>query len=226
MTDTTQATAPAPRIVLIEDQTILRQVLRMVLKTERGWTDITEFSNGIDGLAHCLASPPDLLIVDLNLPGKGGWEIAKELRPQAAGTRILVLSANTDEIPPADFMSIGVNGFVNKDAPYDHLLQAITVVMSGALFFSAQPISKPKPAGGPTAAVNDKEKGINPRDVLTEQELSIARLVVAGLSSKEIGNELDLTARSVDKHRANIMEKLGVRQVAGVVRLCVLHGIH
>lgn len=215
----------APSIVLIEDQTLLRQVIRVILRSERGWTDVTEFANGEEGLRHCLASPPDLVLVDLDLPGKNGLDVAKELRGHAPQTRIMILSANRENVRSTDLMALGVNGYVNKVAPYDHLLKAIDVVMSGAFFFSAD-LAVAARSEGAARVTEDEDKGVDPRSVLTEQELVIARKVVAGLASKEIGAELGLTARSVDKHRANIMEKLGVRQVAGVVRLCVRHGIY
>jgi DNA-binding NarL/FixJ family response regulator len=213
-----------PRIVLIEDETMVRQMIQLMLQKERGWKDITGFGDGNEGLAHCRETPPDLLIVDLDLPGKHGWDIARDLKRHAPRTKILVLTSNTRLRKPSEFMQLGVNGYVDKTAPYEQLLQAVDVVMSGALFFSADPdpdvVTVPAPESGPDGA-----KTIDPRTVLTAEELAIARLVVAGLSSKEIAEKRKLTSRSIDKHRANMMAKLGVHQTAGLVRLCVQHGV-
>lgn len=203
--------------MLIEDETLIREILQKILETERGWTNIVGFGDGKAGLDHCVAEPPDLLILDLDLPGMNGWDVANEVRRHAPRTRILMLTANTRARQPAEFMKIGVNGYVNKTAPYPHLLQAIDAVFSGAMFFTAE---------APPSARSTPDAGtVDVRAVFNDLELAIAKLVVAGLSSKEIATELDLTTRSVDKHRANMMEKLGVRQVASLVRLCVLAGI-
>jgi DNA-binding NarL/FixJ family response regulator len=222
MTKALETTPPArahPTIVLIEDETMIRQMLQIMLLRERGWSNVIGFGDGAEGLEHCLEAPPDLLMVDLDLPGKNGWDIAIEMKRNAPRTLILVLSSNDQNRKPSDFMKIGVNGYVDKTAPYAQLLQAIDVVMSGALFFSADP------GEDEAAPVRRNDKSPDPRLLLSAEELAIARLVVAGLSSKEIAVRRDLTARSIDKHRANIMAKLGVKQAAGLVRLCVQHGI-
>ncbi|HZZ18953.1 MAG TPA: response regulator transcription factor [Opitutaceae bacterium] len=222
MTKAQESPHPArsqPKVVLIEDETMIRQMMQIMLLKERGWKDVVGFGNGAEGLAYCLKDAPTLLIVDLDLPGKNGWDIAIEMKSKAPKTLILILTSNDMKRKPSEFMKLGVNGYVDKTAPYTQLLQAIDVVMSGALFFSADPVEDEAAAGVKPA------KSTDPRLVLSPDELAIARLVVAGLSSKEIAVKRDLTARSIDKHRANIMAKLGVNQAAGLVRLCVQHGI-
>ncbi|MBP6508824.1 MAG: response regulator transcription factor, partial [Opitutaceae bacterium] len=128
----------------------------------------------------------------------------------------------------------GVNGFVDKTEPLNYVLQAVETVMKGGMFFAAnvapkagadgatgRMVTRPAPAGQPPPAAPSLAAG----NTLSPREIEVARLVTEGLSSKEIASQLGLSVRTVEKHRANIMDKLGVREVASLVRYCVQAGI-
>lgn len=209
----------SPTVVLIEDETVFRQLLKRALQKKKGWEDVTDFSDGQAGLNHCLKHPPDLLLVDLNLPGRHGLEIIREVRPHSPHTRILVLTGHAEPKLPAQLMGLGVAGFVDKTAPLAYVLQAIETVMGGGMFFAAN--IQPAPSPVPAAAA---ASGASPA-ILSPRELEVARLVASGLSSKEVASKLNLSTRTVEKHRANIMDKLGVREVASLVRWCLQNGL-
>lgn len=209
----------SPIVVLIEDETVFRQLLKRALQKKKGWEDVTDFSDGQAGLDHCLKHPPDLLLVDLNLPGRHGLEIIREVRPHSPRTRILVLTGHAEPKLPAQLMGLGVAGFVDKTAPLAYVLQAIETVMGGGMFFAANIQPAPNPV--PAAAL---ASGASPT-ILSPRELEVARLVASGLSSKEVASKLNLSTRTVEKHRANIMDKLGVREVASLVRWCLQNGL-
>ncbi len=211
----------SPRITLIEDETVFRQLLKRALQKRKGWDDVTDFADGQAGLDHCLAHPPELLLVDLNLPGRHGLEIIREVRQHSPNTRILVLTGHADPKLPAQLMGLGVAGYVDKTAPLNYVLQAIETVMGGGMFFASNvlpetvvsPISSLPPASDASPSV------------LSAREIEVARLVAAGLSSKEVASQLNLSTRTVEKHRANIMDKVGVREVASLVRWCLHNGL-
>lgn len=222
------------KTVIIEDETVFRQMLGMALARVPGLQLAGEFADGRVGLEHCLREKPELLVVDLFLPGMHGLEIVKIMRKQSPGTRILVLTSHPDGELPAWLIRQGVHGFVDKTAPLSYVLQAVESVMKGGMFFAANvpprageseaapvrltrpaPVEQPPPAAPSLAAAK----------TLTPREVEIARLVTEGLSSKEIADRLNLSVRTVEKHRANIMEKLGVREVASLVRYCMQAGI-
>lgn len=215
----------ALKVVLIEDGVMFRQILRLVLEKQRGWTDIQEFADGQQGLDYCLQNPPDLLIVDWELPNLNGVEVAAALKQRNLPTKVVLLTGNPDESLPAQLMAAGVTGYLDKGNAYDQLLQAVDAVLAGQVFFSARlqgtngSNSKP-PLPEPTAS-----KSRPPLVPLTPIELEVARRVVAGLTSKEIADELKLTARSIDKHRANLMRKAGVNQAASLVRWCIENNV-
>lgn len=221
------------RTVIIEDETVFRQMLGMSLGRISGLKLAGEFADGREGLEFCLREKPSLLVVDLFLPGMHGLEIVKIIREKLPTTRILVLTSHPDGELPAQLIRQGVHGFVDKTAPLNYVLQAVESVMRGGMFFAANvppragetkdgpvvarpaPKSQPPPAAPSLAAAK----------TLTPREIEIAQLVTEGLSSKEIAVRLDLSVRTVEKHRANIMDKLGVREVASLVRYCVQAGI-
>ena len=183
------------------------------------------------GLDFCLKHKPNLLVVDLFLPGMHGLEVIKAVRASLPDTRILVLTGHPDGELPARLISQGVNGFVDKNAPINYVLQAVESVMSGGMFFAAHIAPNVSADAGKTARVPPAVKtgpqtpSLEAVQMLSSREIEVVRLVAEGFSSKEIATRLDLSVRTVEKHRANIMDKVGVHEVASLVRWCVQSGI-
>lgn len=207
------------RVVIIEDETVFRDLLTMALGRHPKLSVAGDFPDGKDGLAACLQEKPDLAIVDLFLPSMHGLDIAKQVRTQLPETRILVLTSHTNEALPAQLVEVGVHGFVAKSEPLKVVIEAVEKVLSGGMFFASGTPGKPalSPVAPPTAAPL--------KNPLTPRELEIAVHVASGMSSKEIASKLDLSVRTVEKHRANIMDKVEVREVASLVRWCVQQGL-
>ncbi len=206
------------RAVLIEDETMFRQLILLTLGKVKDLHVIGEFGLGKAGLEFCLREKPDLLVVDLMLPDINGIDIARSLRRAVPEMRILVITGHPSERLPAELMAIGVNGYVDKTEPIEYVLSAVETVRSGGMFFASRVrgkggIGAMLPSGPPLAVP------------LTEREKEIAKLVAAGQMSKEIAATLNLSVRTVEKHRANIMEKVGVREVASLTRWCIQAGL-
>jgi DNA-binding NarL/FixJ family response regulator len=190
------------------------------------------FKDGKSGLEFCLKDPPGLLIVDLYLPGMHGLEVVREVREKLPNTRILVLTGHPDGDLPARLISQGVHGFVDKTAPINYILQAIESIVAGGMFFAAHIPPRPTVTGAnaqPKVEPSVKEGPLTTTmiavETLSARELEVARLVAEGFSSKEIADRLDLSVRTVEKHRANIMDKINVKEVASLVRWCIQAGI-
>jgi DNA-binding NarL/FixJ family response regulator len=223
----------AKRVVIIEDNLVFRQMLASALGRVRGLVVGASFEKGKEGLAYCLRTKPDLLAVDLFLPDLHGLEIVREVRAQLPATRILVLTGHPDSDLPARLVAQGVHGYVDKAAPLSYVLQAVESLMDGGMFFATH--IPPKGAtGAEQAALPKVEAGaktevggvsVDAVKILSAREIEVARLVAEGFSSKEVASRLDLSVRTVEKHRANIMDKIGVREVASLVRWCVQTGL-
>jgi DNA-binding NarL/FixJ family response regulator len=205
-------------------------MLASALSRVRGIVVSGAFKDGKSGLEHCLKDPPGLLIVDLYLPGMHGLEVVREVRAKLPATRILVLTGHPDGDLPARLISQGVHGFVDKSAPLNYVLQAIESVVAGGMFFAAHVPPKTNSAGDlpkvePAVKTGPQTTSVDAVQTLSVRELEVARLVAEGYSSKEIADRLDLSVRTVEKHRANIMDKINVKEVASLVRWCVQTGI-
>ncbi|MBI4622314.1 MAG: response regulator transcription factor [Verrucomicrobia bacterium] len=207
------------RAVLIEDETMFRQLILLTLGKVKDLQVIGEFGLGKPGLEFCLREKPDLLVVDLMLPDINGMEIARAVRRAVPEMKILVITAHPSERLPADLMALGVNGYVDKTEPIEYVLSAVDTVRAGGMFFASHVRGK----GGAVSVFAGTPPPL--KVPLTEREKEIARLVAAGQMSKEIASTLNLSVRTVEKHRANIMEKVGVREVASLTRWCIQAGL-
>ena len=207
-------------------------MLSMALVRVRGVVMSAAFDLGKEGLEYCLRTKPDLLAVDLFLPDLHGLEIVREVRARLPATRILVLTGHPDGNLPARLVAQGVHGFVDKAAPLSYIMQAMESLMEGGMFFASHVPPKgatpsaqaalPKVVAG--ARSDPEALPLEAVKVLSAREIEVARLVAEGFSSKELAARLGLSVRTVEKHRANIMEKVGVHEVASLVRWCVQTG--
>lgn len=207
----------------------------MALSRVRGVAVIGEFGDGRTGLDFCLKEKPALLLLDLFLPGMHGLDVAREVRAKLPATRILVLTGHPDGDLPARLIAQGVHGFVDKAEPLSYVLQAIEVVMNGGMFFATNVPPTVEPAAAmamanlpptpPSVKPGPPAPSVAAVQMLSGREIEVVQLVAEGFSSKEIASRLSLSVRTVEKHRANIMEKIGVREVASLVRWCVQAGL-
>lgn len=207
-------------VVLIEDETMVRHMLRATVQKAGGLTVTAEFGDGSEALAYCLKHKPEMVICDLNLPGMHGLDVIRGLREKLTDIRILVLTGSTDGELPARFVSMGVQGYVDKTKPLNYLVQAVQEVAAGGLYFAAK--TKIQPGKTPPMSPPPVQSGSDP---LSPREIEVAQLVASGQSSKEIASQLNLSVRTVEKHRANIMDKIGVRDVASLTRYSIQHGL-
>jgi DNA-binding NarL/FixJ family response regulator len=206
------------RTVIIEDEDIFRQLIVSTLSKVKNLDVIGEFELGKPGLKFCLQEKPDLAVIDLVLPDINGLEIATEIRRTMPQMHILILTAHPSERLPAELIALGVDGYVDKTAPRSYVLSAIDTIRRGGMFFASHVAVKGRPTPG-TAGRSLDEVG------LSDREKQIARLVAAGQISKEIAVSLNLSLRTVEKHRENLMAKIGVHEVASLTRWCIQVGL-
>ncbi len=193
------------RVLILEDMAMLRRLLVKWLEGLPRYELACAVASGEEGLAKILETKPDVLIVDLQLPGIGGLEFvraARQLRPQM---RALVLSSLVDPLALTRVRESGVEGYVEKHAEPEILAQALSAVADGRRFYSARFSETLAREGAKSAAVGK---------MLSRREQDVLAEVLAGNTSKEIGVRFGLTQRTVDFHRKNIMTKLGASNVA------------
>lgn len=204
---------------VIEDDPLLLDLLGVALREKFKPAALHTFSTGKPGLEFCLRETVDLVLTDLRLPDMDGRDIVRQLRQSDRKPRVIVLTGQVDATLPAELVALGVAGFVDKGTPLEHALRAVERVLAGGMYFFAgvMPAASAITARRPTTSLGTH--------ALTPRERDVARLVAGGLSSKEIAHRLELSTRTVENYRANLMQKLGVRDTAGLVRWCLERGL-
>jgi DNA-binding NarL/FixJ family response regulator len=208
------------RFVLVDDTATFRGLLKDALQRRFQPKELLDFGDGRDALKSCLASPPDLLIADLYLRDMDGRDLVRTLRERGITTRVVMLTAHPEAQLPAELVSLGVAGFVDKNSPLEQIDRAVQCVLDGGMFFSA---TVPPPI--PSALANEPALSRLGASALTAREQEVVRLVARGLVSKEVAERLSLSTRTVEKHRARILARLGLHDLPNLVRWCLRNGL-
>ncbi len=201
------APAPATRVLVIEDHTIVRQGLVALLGATPGLEVVGQAGDGLSALEQLAALSPDVALCDLGLPGLGGLEVMEQARERGCEARFVVLSMYHDAVWVQRAVAAGARGYLLKGAGLQDLTEAIARVARGETFFSH----------GAQVAQEQRE--------LTTREREVLAFVAQGHTSREISALLDISARTVEHHRARVMEKLGIYDVAGLTRYAVRQGL-
>ena len=210
------------RIVLVEDHAILREGLRALIEIESDFEVIADFSCVEDSLEQLRLLQPDLVLTDLALPGRSGFELLSELRLHCPSSRKLVLTAHNSEEYIRAALNAGADGYVLKDANRAELLLAIRTVSAGQQFLcksiASKILSGYLSGGEPRRAAADAQS-------ITGREREVLTRIALGESNKVIARGLDLSVKTIEKHRSNLMRKLQLHNTAAITMYAVRHGL-
>lgn len=205
------------RVMLADDHALVRAGVRRVLETDARLEVVGEAARGDEALRLLAELDPDVLLLDLNMPGGDGFEVLRHARDTAGGTRIIVLTLHVQTEYVTRAVREGADGYLYKDDAVQELPEAIASVMAGRPYYSA-PVQEAL-----TRAV--REGGADPLDKLTPREREVLIGIARGLTSKEIGAEFHISTRTVETHRASLMRKLDVRSIALLTQLALRAGL-
>lgn len=212
------------RILLADDHTLIRSGIATLLKTNRDFEIVGEAADGEEAVEKTKQLRPDVLVIDLSMPKLSGIEATRIIKKQYPDVNILVLTMHESEEYVYQIVKSGAGGYVLKSAGKEELSAAIRAVMRGERFFS--PRVSEIMADGYLRRVESEGEQAKTDDVpLTRREREILRLVVKGLTNQQIADQLNISPRTVDTHRTNIMQKLDIHEVANLVRYAIEHGI-
>ncbi|HSS04959.1 MAG TPA: response regulator transcription factor [Solirubrobacterales bacterium] len=200
-------------IVLADDHTLVRRALRMLLEEEQGFEVVAEADDADGAIRYLRGHKPDVLILDLNMPGRPSLEAIPEMREASPQTRIVVLTMQKEPAFARQALQLGVLGYVLKEAADDELVQAVRSAAAGDTYL--QPALGAKLAAEPEAAATD----------LSERETDVLRLIALGHTNAETAEKLYISVRTVETHRAHIQQKLGVSSRAELVRSALSRGL-
>ncbi|HLJ03223.1 MAG TPA: response regulator transcription factor [Solirubrobacteraceae bacterium] len=209
------------RVLLADDHEVVRSGLRAVLDSEIDIDVVAEASDGQEAVEMALSDEVDLAILDVSMPRLTGLQAAAELHRRREALRILILSVHDNEQYFFEALRAGASGYVLKSAANRDLVEACRAAMRG------EPFLYPKAV---TALIREyleqaQHGEMAPADPLTPRELQVVKLIAEGYTSDEIARELVISRKTVDHHRSNILEKLGMRNVAELTRYAIRRGL-
>ena len=210
------------RIVIAEDHTILREGLRMLLSTNPNFEIVAEAGDGREAIRCVQKFKPNLVLTDLSMPRMNGMEAIKEIRRESPETKILVLTVHRAEEYILATFRAGADGYILKDSTHTELLMAVKKVLSGRHYISPE-ISEKVIEG-----YLEGKKTLKPRtswETLTQREREILKLIAEGYKNKEIAEDLCISVKTVEKHRANLMEKLDLHSVQALTAFAIEKGL-
>jgi DNA-binding NarL/FixJ family response regulator len=201
-------------VVLADDHAIVREGIA-ALCTAYGFQVLGQCADGHSAVEMALSLKPDFVIVDLTMPGLSGTETIRRLRAAGTPSKILVLSINRDEQLVLDALRAGADGYLLKDGPSRHLLDAVSFVRDGGVYVT------PLLRGAGMFAKAERQVDADPLSVLSPRELEVFQYLVNGLRAKDIAELLDISPKTVDTYRAGLMRKLGVHDLVGLVKFAI-----
>jgi DNA-binding NarL/FixJ family response regulator len=211
-------------VLLAEDHVMVRDGIRALLESEKDIKVVGETRDGRAAVAITLKLRPDVVLLDIAMPLLNGIEAARQILATSPDTKILVLSAHSDEAYVERLLSLGASGYLVKQSSAHILPEAIRAVVKGKAFFSAA-ISQRRNKRT-DEALRRGELGLGPRSVdLTLREAEVLQLVAESLANKQIAAELSISIKTVEKHRQSLMDKLGIHDTAGLTRHAMTTGV-
>ena len=208
-------------IILADDHEIFRQGLRALLEKEPDFRVIGETGDGLEAIALVRRRRPDVVVVDVMLPGLNGLEAAHQIKKHDENVQIVTLSMFADESYVLRGLKNGASAYVLKSAAFEDLVRAIREVMAGRTYLST-------PLSEQAIAVFKKNAGTTNMDkyeLLTDRERQVLQLAAEGLTSAEIAKRLGISRRTAETHRANISRKLGFQSPTDMVAFALRHGL-
>lgn len=214
------------RLVLVDDHVIVREGLRHVLEEAPEFSIVGEGGTAAEAIALASQLTPDVLVLDISMPGGSGLRAVPEILERAPQTRILMLSVHDDSEYILESVRAGAHGYCRKDSAPDELRRAIRTVFDGNTYFSALVAQRVAQALREGKSAKDANPEPPPgTEVLSPREREVLRFIAQGRANKEIGAQLGISTRTVEAHRQALMKKLGIHTVAGLTRYCMEHGI-
>ena len=207
------------RVLLVDDHALVRAGIRALIDTIDGVEVVAEAGNGREALQQVEKFAPDLVLLDLTMPEMSGFEVLEQIVQRSPQVRVIILTMHEAREYAIQAMSLGAAGFIPKSAAANELKQGIESVMRGETYTSKEtPHEVQPPILGESRAQRLLEK-------LTPRQREILVLIAEGQTTKQIARSLNISVKTVESHRAQLMERLDIRDVAGLVRFSIRTGL-
>ncbi len=206
------------KIVIADDHAIVREGLKRIIASADDLQVAGEAASGAEVMQHVRGSNFDVLVLDLSMPGRSGMELIKLVRGEKPKLRILVLSMHEELQYAVRAIKSGASGYLTKDSAPLQLIQVLRKIASGGAFISAdvaEQLALGTIQGGETAA----------HEKLSDREFEVFGLIAVGVSVTDIAERLNLSAKTISTHKANLMQKMGLHNQSELIRYAIKHGV-
>jgi DNA-binding NarL/FixJ family response regulator len=207
-------------IVLADDHIVVRQGIRKLLEARDDFRVVGEASDGEEAVKLVAEKKPDVALMDLWMPRLSGIDATRRIGKRGLATKVLVLSMHESRAYVEEVLRAGAAGYIVKNAAADDLIEAIDTVCDGVSYLS--PAITQQVVDAIARPATSAPSGLG---VLTDREREVLQLIAEGLSSKEIAAMLGVSLKTIDSHRSNLMEKLDIHKVSGLVRFAIRTGL-
>jgi len=208
------------RVLIADDHAILREGVRALLASQADIEVVGDAVDGKDAIEKVAQLDPDVVLMDIAMPGLGGIEASLEIKKSGGRTKILILSQYEDREYVRRLLKSGVSGYVLKKSAGSELANAIRAVHRGGLVLDPEVARMAMEEAGP-----EKPGGADPYEALTDREKQVLKLVAEGRSNKEVAELLGISVKTAMSHREHVMEKLGVHNRTELVRFAIRRGV-
>jgi len=230
---TESSTPTTIHILLADDHDILRQGLKLLLETQQDIKIVGEARNGRDAITQARELKPHIVVMDISMAGMDGLAACQQIRQQLPDTQVLILTMHESEEYFLQSLRMGAAGYlVKKVAPADLCTAVRTIAQGGAFLYPGLAKALIRAYIAPSTAIRDKPtiNAVASRlsyalDSLTGREMEVLKLVANGHTNQEIADRLVISIKTVQAHRANMMEKLGLQDITQLVRFAIYHGL-
>lgn len=210
------------RVLLADDHALVRAGIRSLIEDIEGAAVVAEADNGREAVALARTHKPDLVVMDITMKELNGIEATAQIRQELPGARVLILSMHSAEEFVTRAMKAGAHGYLVKDSAPMELRLAVDAVMRGEVYLSSR-VSRHVVNNMLHGSANARQEvGL---DQLTARQREILQMIAEGKSTKEIAFVLDVSVKTVETHRAALMERLDIRDIAGLVVYAIRHGL-
>lgn len=211
------------RVLIVDDHAIVRTGLRALIKGEPGMELIGEATCGEDALSMAKTLRPDVMVLDLSLPDLDGIQVTRQMKSAQPDVRVLILTVHEDEALLREAIRAGASGYIIKHAAESELISAIHSVKIGDLYIHPRMIrGLLSESESPTVR---STQSASPEEMLTPREIDVLRLIVQGYTNRQMAEELSLSVRTIEGHRSNLTEKLGLHSRVELARYAREHSL-
>jgi two-component system, NarL family, response regulator NreC len=208
------------RVLIADDHAIVRTGLRALIHSESTMELVGEATGGYEALELVGDAQPDVLVLDLSMPDLDGISVTRKIKPQFPSLHILILTIHEDQALLRESLKAGAGGYILKHAAEAELISAIHTILRGDLYVDPSMLRLLLKDEVPPVAATSK-----PAEALTPREIEVLRLIVQGYTNRQIGEELNISVRTAESHRANLCGKLGLQSRVELVRYAREHGL-